>query len=82
MTDLLSKAAYADLAATVELRTQAFINGAFVADVYPLQAICIPRLPVFCTLHLMRVRENAVPQYQRGVGRHFVFRSRGVGGYV
>ncbi len=31
MTDLLSKAAYADLAATVELRTQAFIDGAFVA---------------------------------------------------
>lgn len=31
MTDLLSKAAYADLAAAVELRTQAFIDGAFVA---------------------------------------------------
>ena len=30
MTDLLSKAAYADLAASVELRTQAFIDGAFV----------------------------------------------------
>ena len=31
MTVLLSKAAYADLAATLELRTQAFIDGAFVA---------------------------------------------------
>lgn len=30
MTDLLSKAAYADLAASIELRTQAFIDGAFV----------------------------------------------------